>query len=435
MSTGKQAGDAPHWPLIRVTRLWDVLNRAKSWGKLCEWLFNHTASDGCQMYWPVPEESFVRCSSHLNNIGLGASTRRLERPPLPKIGMPLLEVKFVRLSPQVVQKVAREAASESIFQQASISEDRFLGGLSMMEHFRDASGPYEALPYCVELRITSANWVSTNTWERMEINPAHVYIDDRVYEHVAPLLKEAPNVAIDVTSTVPNPGSDAPSGEGHEVSVVVPNSNDPLSPATTKESQEDAIESDDPYELKGRSDAVYALYLTAARCAQNQAFGQEINRKKRREIAYKVFHQLLDEMEKGTDDERALQKRLKAFLSGERLKHALLRIDPKYDINSGIPKSERVEDWPPAPAKAFLAQPDDRRQGFVTPVLALLITGVQHWSTLMAQMPLQWSGNQQLLLQWLEEYGLVGVQTRETSFEVIVWSGHSVPHAPTSVEP
>jgi hypothetical protein len=253
-----------HWPLVRVTRLWDILNQAKDQSELCEWFFNHAGSGQYQMYLPVPTGHFVRCFHHHFYFysGLGASTRHAARPPLPELGMPLLEVKFVRLSPRIAETVARQAASKSMFQQSPIRDDRFLGGLSMPKHGSDSLGSYEELPVSVELRIASASLEATNAWESMEIDPTQVVIGDGVYDHILPLLKDAPNVTIDVDGKQSSPASAAPRDEGHEVSAAVSTVNDTPSTTAPVGPVADAIVTNDPYDpydLKVRAPAVYAL--------------------------------------------------------------------------------------------------------------------------------------------------------------------------------
>lgn len=425
MSIGQQATDAPHWPLVRITRLWDVLQRAKDWNELCKWFFNHAGSGHCQMYWPVPKGHFVRCSSHLTfGFDLGASTHRSERPPLPETEVPLLEVKFVRLTPQVTEEVARQAGSKNMFQPYLISDDCFLGGLSTSEQGSDVSGPYEGLPVSVELRITSASLAATNAWERMEIDPTQVFIGDSVFEHIHTMLEAAPNAAIDVKETVPNQASTAPPCEGSEVPTDVPNIDDTPSSTASAESQGDAQGIDDPYDLKSRAPAVYALYRTTELCSRNPGYVRGHSATdKRKQIARKVLTELVE----------ASPSLLDVFQK-TRLAYSAKLIDPERDPNAGLPEDQRRE-WPTAAAKKLLLQVDERRPSFVNPTLELVIYAAEHWLTL----PVSPSGDEKsrvpALDAWLAKHGLAGSQERKTLFPIITFDGVKFQSAPESAAP
>ncbi len=430
-STGEQTTDVPHWPLIRVTRLWDVLQRAKNWNELCTWFFNHAGSGRYQMYWKVPSGYNVVCGTPFA-VGLGTSVGSVVSPKLPLAWSLLPKVKFVRLDPSLVEQVARQAYLEGSYAKPPIWADRFPGGLSVPDNISSPSREYEALPVTVELHIASAKPTSTNAWEILDVDPTQVFIGDSVYDHIQPLLKDAPNVDIDVNATRSNSSTAAPRREGHEVSAAGSTINDTPSTAASEEPQRSATHTDDPYELKGQAEGVYALYVTAERCARSPAFGQETNPKKRRAIAHEIFNALLDEMENGSAQERAQQKKLKAFFRQERLDHALGYMDPEYHPNIGFCRSEWIEDWPTAQGKAFLAQPDTRRDEFVKPMLAIIIGGVHHWIALKAK-PLSPGPTKQLeLWQWLEGCGLVRPKVLRKVFEIIAWNGNSTPQLPES---
>jgi hypothetical protein len=432
VSTGEQATDTPHWPIIRLTRFLDVINRVESRSELCKWLFNHAGSETCQMYWPVPEGSFVLCISHLKNSGRGTSISQVEGPALPEIGMPLLEVKFVRLSPHVVQMVASEAARHNMFQGLDISDKRFFGGLSVMEDGSDTSGPYQSLPSSVELRITSASLASTDALGEIEIKYPGTYIDETVYQHIGAFLRDAPNDAVEVKSVVSNVGADAHSGERRGISAVASNPSETVSLTTITKSQVDPIATDDPYKMKGRSDGVYILYKTAERCSLDLAFVNAGNADERYRIATTIFYQLLDEMAKGSDSGNERQKKLRRLFGKTRLESALKLIRPTYDHNSGLGEDERCEEWPPAMGKALLAEPDERRQKFVTDMLAIILRGVEHWSDSDAKLA-NGVTKQGLLKKWLEDHGVTRVSELTTAFTLIAWNGNgSIPIPPKS---
>lgn len=418
VSTGRQATDAPHWPLIRLTRLWDVLNQAKNWNELCKWFINHAGSGRYQMYWKVPSGYTVLSGAH-SPFDFGLST---SSPQLPAAWSVLPKVKFVRLAPGVVEKVARQAYLEGSNAKPPVWIDRFLGGLSVPD---DVSMPggllYEALPVTVELHIASANPTATNAWEMMDVLATQVFVDDSVYDEIRQQLKDAPSAEDHADQSKTATASATTHPEAQRTPAVAA-SVDPLG---------DATNIDDPYELKGRSDGVYTLYLTAERCARNPAFKQELNSKIRREIAHKVFDQMLNEMAMGGEAESLIQKKLRQLFTAIRLNHALRLIDPEYDHNSGRAKHQ-CDEWPPAPGKAYLARPDQRRLKFVSAMLALIIGGTEQWLKFSSKLPAAGGTKQAALQQWLQDHGLTGTDELKTAFAVIAWSsaGGSIPTPP-----
>lgn len=424
MNTGAQSTDAMHWPTVRVTPLWDMLNRAKDWNELCEWFFNHAGSGRYQMYLPVPKGYFVRCSSHPTfDFGLGASTRYLDRPPLPEIGMPLLGVKFVRLSPRIAEKVARQAASKNMPQQSSIGDDCFHGGLSLLEHVSAAPGSYGELPSDVELRIASASLEATNAWERMEIDPTQVVICDSAYDHILPLLKDAPNVTSDVDGKQSSPASAAPRDEGHEVSAAVSTVNDTPSTTAPVGPVADAIVTNDPYDpydLKVRAPAVYALYRAAELCSQNPDYlpgPKNISQRKR--IANETLNGIAEENPKLMNVFREVRR-----------KYATTLIDPERDPNAGL-LADQPREWPTAAAQNLLLQVDERRQPFVYPTLELVIHAAEKWLAWKASPP-EGETKQSALDGWLAKLGLTGKQERATLFPVITFDGVTFLSVPKS---
>ena len=425
MNTGAQATDVPHWPLVRVTRLWDMLNQAKDWNELCEWFFNHAGSGRYQMYLPVPEGYFVRCSAHPTfDFGLGASTRYVDRPPLPAIGMPLLEVKFVRLSPRIAEKVARQAASKNMLQQSPIADDCFGGGLSMREGFSDASGSYEDLPTAVELRIKSASLEATNAWDRMEIDPTQVVIGDNVYDHIRPLLKDVPNVAIDADGTQSSSASAAPSHEEYEASTAASTVKDTPSTVASAEPQSDATNTDDPYNLKDRALAVYCLYRAAELCHQHHDYQLGFSdRGDRKKIAVAMLASLAE----------ASPRLLKVFNGGRR-EYAATLIDPERGPNEGQPP-KKYREWPTHAAAMLLEQVDARRQTFVNPTLELVIYAAEKWLALSCSPRGDNKSRVPVLDAWLTEHGLTGAQERKTLFPIITFDGVKFQSAPKSAAP
>jgi len=424
VSTGEQTTDAPHWPLVRVTSLGDMLNQAKDQSELCKWFFNHAESGQYEMYLPVPKGYFARCSSHHSfDFGLGASTRHGVRPPLPEIGIPLLEVKFVRLSHLFAKKVAQQAASKSMFQPSHMRNDRFRGGLSLRDHFSDALGSYEELPVAVELRIASASLETTNAWERMEIDPTQVVIGDSVYDHIRPLLKGASNTAIDVDATLSIPASAAPSHEGHELSAAVSTVNDTPSTAARVAPLADAIDTNDPYDLRVRAPAVYALYRTAELCHQKPDYQLGLSTKgQRKEIAKAVLEHLAE-----------TSPRLLNVFQTTRRNYVATLIDPQRDPNEGQPP-EKQREWPTQAAAMLLEQVDARRQTFVYPTLELVIHAAEQWLAWKVSTP---KGKTPLseLDGWLAKHGLTGAQERATLFPVITFDGIKLRQAPKSATP
>lgn len=422
MSNGRQATDKPHWPLIRVTRLWDVLQQAKNWNELCTWFFNHAGSGRYQMYWKVRSGYNVLCGTPFA-VGLGTSVGSVASPKLPPAWSLLPKVKFVRLGPSLVKQVARQAYLEGFNVKPPIWADRFPGGLSVPDDISFPSGEYEALPVTVELHIASANPTSTNAWEMMDVDPTQVFIDDNVYDHIQPLLKDAPNVAIDVNATLSSPASATPSHEGHEVSTDASIINGTPSMKASAEPQRNDIETFDPYDLKVRAPAVYALYRAAELCHKNPDYEVgHSTRDDRKDIANAVLMHLA-ETSPGLG---------KVFMKTRR-EYVCTLIDPDRDPNEGLRKIDRRE-WPTKAATALLEQADERRQAFVYPTLELVIQAAEQWLAWKLSLP---EGKTQLsaLDGWLAKHGLTGAQERATLFPVITFDGIKLRQAPKSATP
>lgn len=188
------------------------------------------------------------------------------------------------------------------------------------------------------------------------------------------------------------------------------------------------------------------LYRTAERCALHPEFisaskaanDKEATAKAKewKKIALETFNQLLGEMAKASDEENQLQRKLQSLFGATRLNYALHLIDPGYNHNNGRPAGERGK-WPPAMGEEFLAQPDARRQEFVTPMLALIIGGAEYWLQIATEAPAGRTTKQQALQQWLEDRGLTGRQELETAFAVIAWKSNvdSMPTPPKFAKP
>lgn len=358
---------------------------------------------------------------------LGAHDLTAASPPLPPAWSLLPKVEFVRLAPSIVKQVARQAYRTGTFIKPGVSADRFPGGLSTPDDVSLRDGQYETLPFNLELHIASTDPAAINAWEKMDVFFPQVFVDDSVYQEISALLEDTLTSVDKSGRTEIAQALAASHPEAHE-SPVIAAGDDPQ--AASDDPQLNGTTPDDPYELKGRSDGVYILYKTAEQCARNAAFS-EMEPADRRKFAEEIFENLLGEMAQGGAEERDRQSKLRGFFKKKRRYLAFRLIDPQYHPNEGKSESEWI-DWPTSQGKAFLDQPDERRQGFVSEMLALMLGGTEYWLSLEKQEDPAAPTRRLALMLWLKYRGVIRTEQLRTTFEVIAWEGNGVPKLPES---
>ena len=413
-----------------VFLLTNVLNQASDPRALRNVILEGVSNKTYRLYWPVPADriAFSRSNDRSDPHYRKPMSFWDERNPEAWTRRP--DVKFVGLLPNLAQHFLEIT---SIFQHP-VFELNFEGGLFIPDDLSVSSQLFEATEFTTQLRLSHPDRLDRVTDQgtpssMVEIKFHELYLDENTLNHVRGYLQDLPSASA-ATSTATSPTHTEAPPEITEPAATAAAVAGTTPPTTLTEESAHNARTDDPYELKGRSDAVYVLYLTAARCAHNQAFKEELNPKKRRVIAKSVFDELLNEMMNGSDEERALQKRLRTLFGKIRLRSALILIDPEYSPNAGQDEKNWVDDWPPAQGKAFLAEPDQRRQPFVTDMLRLIICGVDQWLSLKTTPPPDGGTQQEALGQWLVAHGVIRTQGFRTAFAVITGSDSSIPSLP-----
>lgn len=434
-----QSTDMPHWPRIRVVRLWDVLNRAKDWNDLCQWFIANAGSGRYQMYWEVPCGYIVRFGSRHIFGGYGEPATHAAEPPLPPDGAPLPRVKLVRLAPAIEEQVAQQAYRTGAFVKPAIPADRFPGGLSIPDNAGGPPGLLEVLPVSAELHIQLLNPSATNAWEMMDVDPTNVYVDDDVFDEISQYLGSTPNAqsatdavraakvqhevrevapsassggvtlsaTVQTTPTVSAQVATAPKTPDDDSSVT----ESLASPSVHDAPQNAPIENSDPYGLKGRADAIYVLYQVAEQCSRTASFGSEPNAKKRHSSADTLLLNIIE-------NNRWLRQKV---FKDTRRAQAIKLIDTHRDPKSGS-KLAKNRTWPTHAADEILSKPDARRQPFMNNTLELVIHVTKRW---IDEVPDDRGSKSRLeaLDKLLTEYGLDLPVERNTLFPIITWNG------------
>ncbi|OOG38525.1 hypothetical protein [Rhodanobacter sp. C05] len=437
MNIHDDAEAVPTHSRSHVVLLADVLDLAIDASALRRLILEGASTEEYRLYWPIPSDRMVFSGPW--DGGNPEYAKKSMTPAdgyMPAAWTPRPNVRFVRLAP----KVAQQFLATKSYIQDPIFESDFKDGLFIPDDVSVSSGLFAVTAFSAHLRLShpacldrvSERGVPSSS---VEIRFHEIYIDKSTRDHIRGHLQEqlsaspATHVA---TATEVTEATLAITERAETVSVGT----DKTSATTNADPGLKSVESGDPYELKGRSDGVYVLYKTAERCAGNHAFGSASKAQDRQDIALETFNQLLDEMAKGSDNEKARRRSLQQLFTSTRLKYALYLIDPEFDHNRGRSLDQRCE-WPPAAGKDFLAQPDERRQVFVTDMLALIVGGTEQWLNFSANLPAAGGTKQAALQHWLEDHGLTGSDELKTAFAVIVWgrAGGSIPTPPKFAKP
>lgn len=181
---------------------------------------------------------------------------------------------------------------------------------------------------------------------------------------------------------------------------------------------------DDPYKLKNRAPAVYAIYRTAELCSQNPDYVLGRSAKsKRREIANETLRDLTE-----------VSPGLRDVFQTTRRGYATNLIDPERDPNAGMPPDQRRE-WPTAAAQELWSKLDERRQPFVNVTLMLTIHAAERWIEWKDLRPEGYGSRLSALDDWLAKHGLSGSQERATLFPIITFDGMQFQQLPKSGKP
>jgi hypothetical protein len=432
MSVTSDRDDAVHVnPRVGLIQLKELLDQANKPHELRRWIFERAEHELCRVYFPLPWLVFAFPGPE------GCASVCLQTPTEtnPDMWKERNEIKFVRLAPKVAGQFR---------DRGRIDVPYFPDGLFVPRDVSVDSGLLEATTFSTWLHVLNTLYLAPigeashpdqNVRDCVTITVNDLFVEDSVrddvHNHFDGSPPTEPNAFEIARGTKPTsrPSVAKPAVAATTLTDAVPE-------ALTTAPESTDVRADDPYGLKGRSDGVYMLYLTAERCSTDPEFVSASKPDDRRKIARETFEQLLTEVASRGRDERARKSKLSDLFGKTRLNYALHLIDPEYDHNNGRPLEERGK-WPPAMGEEFLAQPDARRQDFVTPMLALIIGGAEYWLQLAKESPAGRTTKQQALQQWLEDHGLTGRQELETVFAVIAWKSDvdSIPTPPKFAKP
>jgi hypothetical protein len=409
---------------IRLLPLNHLLDKANKPDELRRWILERAGHDLCRVYFPLPWMTFAFPWPEAvapNPLGLQPETGFdgwKERT----------EIKFVRLAPEVVGQ----------FQYRGRMDVRlFPDGLFVPNDLPVNSELLEATTFSTGLRVMNAlylwpvgqtNQPDSDLRDCVTIMSNDLFVEDRVRNDVRDHFDDSPR-----TERTPYERAtgieEAPKSNATNSAIDEAKSSHTATDVANKAPETSVVEDPDPYGLKGRSDAVYALYQTAEWCARNPEFASAAKAQERLGIALKTFSEIMDGRASAGREENNRQEKLRHFLSKTRLNSALRLIDPHYVYNNGRTLKQQGE-WPPAAGQTFLAQQDIRRQTFVTDMLRLMIGGVERWHDLdLSDFP-KGTKRQAVLQRWLEKHGVAGTGVLKTAFEVITWNGGGVPALP-----
>lgn len=407
---------------IRLMQLSDALSGAQNHAVVRNHVLTATSMGAAVLYWAIPSalSAFAGpdgfsydlnvSSFDARQLSIGAYGRivALERAAGLTSWIPQPTVRFVRLDAAV-------AAELVVSQRARTA--RFPDGLHMLDGTAMAkkllvattfSTPIRvAPPHVREAAMLAPGMPATETPDAVDILLSDVYVK----ESFVKILRERLRLHQDAGRVLLR------HRKGQQVARVKSNitNRGPLSNPTVN---------DDPYKLKDRAPAVYALYRTAELCSRNPDYQLELStRGERKEIASAVLEHL-------AESSPGLRKVFKKVRRG----YAATLIDPERDPNEGL-SSEDQRTWPTKSAATLLELVDERRQSFVNQTLGLAIYAAQYWLAL----PTTASGGEKsrvpALDAWLVEHGLTGEQERKTLFPIITFDGVKFVSAPKSAAP
>ncbi len=417
---------------VRLVPLSDVIQEVDNEDEFRVWIFDRVARGECNIYWRL---KWPLCAffDRRDEMPLGLLARSDAHP---EMWRERPEVKFVRLATDDAQKFkTQDAVPVATFQEGLFVPDDVAVNKSWLE----------AINFSGKIRVSHPDRPAPEVPTDSKYHPEQdlikvwydeLYVEEATSDDVRRFFDDCPIQEITpyMLACGLKPGWNSKTSRGVEVKprrADVTLSSVETEPVTVppQTGTKDANE-DDPYELQGRCDGVYMLYLTAQRCSMDPEFARASKPDDRRKIAHDTFERLLDEMMKRGGDQRTRKSKLSDLFRKTRLNYALRLIDPEFDHNAGRSADDRCE-WPPTVGKLFLAPPDPRREEFVTPMLALIIGGAEYWLQL-AKPAAGSPTKQQALQQWLEEHGLTGTDELKTAFAVIAWNSNvtSIPAPP-----
>jgi hypothetical protein len=419
---------------IRLVLLSDVLDQASDTGSLRNAVLDGALKGKYQLYWPIPIGQLAY-SGPVKEAGwqrpfLNVDYRTFREAPIPRPN-----IKYLQIGAKEIQHFLQVYALPWMFQ-VPISNSEFKDGLFIPDDLSLSSGLFEVTKFSTQIYLLdpACNENGDGTYRdtrknSVEIRFSNLYVDERTRDDLLAQFQHLSNPSL-AAITAEN------AEDKEELSVITAQAAQASAdgnPGVEDDGSQPKLEVDeDPYELKGRSDGVYILYKIAERCSLDHAFADAENADDRYQIATTIFNQLLDEMAQGSDSDNERQKKLRSLLRDTRLGLALKLISPTYVHGSGVAGKVRREEWPPAMGKALLAEPDERRQKFVTDMLAIILRGVQYWSDYDGKVA-DGVTKQELLKQWLEDHGVTGVGELTTAFTLIAWNGNgSIPTPPKS---
>jgi hypothetical protein len=405
---------------IRLVLLKDLIDRANDSDALRKWIFEHASRDLCRIYWPI-EWRLCAFSGPGENVGPfdGPMTTRvsmLETNSNNWIARP--EVKFVRIASRLAEQFSdRRRVLISIFPD----------GLFLSDDVTGTSKLLEATAFTARIRVSLhtqlAPVAETNgtsdqdLWNAVEVDFNELHVEDSVGDYIHDNFVDIPDTA-DTPYKLATRNNQAPKSNATKAAIDAAKNSHAVTDVASEAPDTSVVEDPDPYGLKGRCDGVYALYLTARRCAMNPAISSAAKAHERLDIALECFKHVLAEMAGAGEQENTRQKMLLKFFGKTRLKNALHLIHPEYDHHNGRSKDG---EWPPPAGKKFLAQPDPRRQSFVSDMLALIIGGAEYWLNIKPSSLAEDETKQSDLQTWLVKRGANGREELQTSFAMITW--------------
>ncbi len=421
---------------VRLVPLSDVIQEVDNEDEFRVWIFDRVARGECNIYWRL---KWPLCAffDRRDEMPLGLRARSDAHP---EMWRERPEVKFVRLATEDAQKFkTQDAVPVATFQE----------GLFVPDDVAANKGWLEAINFSGKIRVSHPDRPAPEVPTDSKYHPEQdlikvwyneLYVECSARDDVHNLFDDSPSQEITpyMLACGLKPGWNSKASQGVEVKprradVTLSSVETEPVVAPPQTGTKDANE-DDPYELQGRCDGVYMLYLTAERCSTDPEFVSASKPDDRKKIARETFNQLLDEMAQGGDAERTRQKNLRKLYGATRLDFALHLIDRDYDPNRGLPK-EKWRDWPTTKGKALLARRDVRRQAFVTSMLRLIIGGARYWILLSKRPPKGDTTKLNALRIWLEDHGLTGVAELATASALITWNGQGFQTPPKFAEP
>jgi hypothetical protein len=417
----------------RVFLLSDVLDQSGDTRALRSAILEGACTGKYQIYYAIPPDRLV-----YSGPGNSAHPRYVEpgedgeyEVPATWIARP--NVKYVRPSQKVIEQFLQMDAKKS--PQREVFEKEFEDGLIIPDDVSASSGLFEVTRYSARLSVSYPACLDLEFYQNnpmanyLELNFRAIYVDENTRDEIIRELPNSSKASPHTTSTtVFNDLAKAIAVPKQIASAAT----DTLPTATASVPDAKSDFSDDPYELKKRSDGVYILYRMAER--YEQTFAEATNASERSLIAPKALDQLLEDMASEGDIDIERRKDLRRLFGKTRLKSAINLINPKRDHNNGLVAKDRTEVWPTPTGAEFLVR-FGKRPAFINKTLALIIGGVGQW----CDFDPKYAGEktkQAALRQWLENHGLTNKNEIEPAYTLISGSRADSSHTtPKSLPP